>query len=114
MFIWKSSAVKIVSVLCSKVVVSLTSHEQKKEAISPTHDSFFPLREVDKVGLISMNIATHIIQGRWNRCGKPGNRRTNVCCVVPEKLADAISEVLNSENFLFHASTLLYSLCIHI
>ena len=30
-----------------------------------------------------------------NRSGRPGNRPTNVFCMVAEKLADAISEVLN-------------------
>jgi len=28
----------------------------------------------------------------------PGNRWTNVCCMVPKKAADAILEVLNSKN----------------
>jgi len=33
--------------------------------------------------------------GWQNRSGRPGNCRTNVCSVVPEKPADAISDVLN-------------------
>jgi len=43
------------------VVVSLTSHEQKKEAISLGHEYFFK-REVDKIGVISVNITTHVLQ----------------------------------------------------
>jgi len=31
------------------------------------------------------------IHGWWNRSSRPGNHRTNVCCMVPEKPADAIS-----------------------
>jgi len=52
---------KIVGMQWGHVVVRLTSHEQKKEAISPAHPACFFLRQVDKVGLISMNIVTHII-----------------------------------------------------
>jgi len=37
--------------------------------------------------------------GQWNRCGSFDDRRTNACCMGPEKPADAISKVLNSENF---------------
>jgi len=40
-----------------------------------------------------------IIQELQNRSSSPGNRRTNVCCMVPEKPADVISEVLKSERF---------------
>ena len=35
--------------------------------------------------------------------GKPDGRRTNLCCMVPEKPADAISEVLNAKIFLCSA-----------
>ena len=45
-----------------------------------------------------MNIATHI-QEQQNRSGSPGDHRTNVCSMVPEKPADAISEVLKSKIF---------------
>ena len=38
-------------------------------------------------------------QGWWNRCGTFDNRRTNARCMGPEKPADAISKVLNSEKF---------------
>jgi len=75
--------------------------EHKKVAISSTHDCF--LREVDKIGLISMNIAMHVIQGRHNRSGRPGDRQTNACCTLPKKPADVISEVLSSENCLCFA-----------
>jgi len=54
--------------------------------------TFFLLREVDKVGLISMNIVTHIIQ--IYDC------KTNVYCMVPEKPADVISEVVNFPSFM--------------
>jgi len=40
---------------------SLTSHEQKKNAVNPTHDSIFFIGEVDKLAPISVNIAMHII-----------------------------------------------------
>ena len=36
-----------------------------------------------------------MIHGQWNRSGRPGNRRTNVCYKVPKMPTDAISEVLN-------------------
>jgi len=35
-----------------------------------------------------------LVHGRWNRSGTPGDHHTNVCSMVPERLADAISEVL--------------------
>lgn len=35
-----------------------------------------------------------VIQGQWNRSGRLGDCRTNVCCIVPEKPADVMSEVL--------------------
>ena len=38
------------------------------------------------------------VHGRQNRSGRPGNSWTNVFSIVPERLADAISEVLNSKN----------------
>ena len=51
-----------------------------------------------------MNVATHILyHGQWNRSGRRGDCRTNVCCMVAEKPADVISEVLNSEIPNFHA-----------
>jgi len=53
-----------------------------------------PFKSIDKVGLISINIATHIIQGAAERVRGPGDHETNVCCIMPEKLADAISEIL--------------------
>ena len=37
--------------------------------------------------------------GRRNRSGRLGDRRTNVCSLVFERLADAISEVINFKNF---------------
>ena len=37
--------------------------------------------------------------GWWNRSGRPGDCQINVCSMVPERLADAISKVLNSKNF---------------
>jgi len=37
--------------------------------------------------------------GWWNRSGRSGNCRTNVCSMVPERLADTISEVINSKFF---------------
>ena len=76
------------------VVVSLTSHDRKKEAISPTHDYFLFKREAEKV--MSMNITSHIIQGKQNRSDRPGDCKTDVCCIMPEKPADAISEILSS------------------
>jgi len=72
--------VKIVVIPC--VVVG---HEQKKEAISPP----FVLREVDKVKLISMSIATHIISGeeeqdqRWNRSRASATGTTNMAMAIP-------------------------------
>jgi len=30
----------------------------------------------------------------WNRSGRPGDRWTNICWMVPEKRTDVISEVL--------------------
>jgi len=62
----------------------LTSHEKIKEAISPGHDFFFNI-EVNRVGI---NIT--IIQRQWNRSGRPGDCKTTVCCLKPEKPADAI------------------------
>jgi len=35
-----------------------------------------------------------VIHGQWNRSGRLGDCRTNVCCIVPEKPADVMSEVL--------------------
>ena len=35
--------------------------------------------------------------GWQNRSRRPGNRQTNVCSMVPERLGDATSEVLNSK-----------------
>jgi len=70
----------------------LASHQKKKEVISPAHDYFFD-REVSKVGI-------NIIQGQWNGSGRPGDRKTTACCLMPEKLADAISEILSFEKFL--------------
>jgi len=83
--------VQIVGTLRGRNVLSMTSHEQAYEgSISPTHD--YILREVYKVGLISMNIATHVIQGQWHRSCRPGNHQTNVCCMLPKSW--------DSENFL--------------
>ena len=48
---------------------------------------------------IAMPTSNH---GQWNRSGRPGDRRTNVCSMVPESLADAISEVLNSNFSMLH------------
>jgi len=39
-----------------------------------------------------------LLHGRRNRSGRPGECQTNVCSMVPEKLADVISEVL--QNFM--------------
>jgi len=47
-----------------------------------------------------MNIAMHIVQEQQNRSGSSGNRQTNVCCMVAEKPADAISVVVKSKHFL--------------
>jgi len=38
------------------------------------------------------------VHGRQNRSSRPGNCWTNVISMVPERLADAISEVPNSKN----------------
>jgi len=52
-------------------------------------------------------------QGRWSRCGSFDDRRINARCMVPEKLADAISKVLKSEIFP-RLGRQLRSLCIDI
>jgi len=40
------------------------------------------------------------MQGWQNRFGRPSDRQTNVGCMVPERLADANSEIRNPEIFL--------------
>ena len=40
------------------------------------------------------------MQGWQNRFGRPSDRQTNVCCMVLERPADVISEVINPESFL--------------
>jgi len=44
--------------------------------------------------------ASSIYHERWNRSGRSGDCQINVCSMVPERLVDAISKVLNSKNFL--------------
>ena len=51
--------------------------------------------------------------GQWNRCGSFNDRRTNARCMGPEKPADAISKVLNSENFPCFAQMALTSQALH-
>ena len=46
---------------------------------------------------LTINCTICITNGQWNRSGRPDDCRTNVCSLVPEKAADAISEVLNSK-----------------
>ena len=63
------------------------------------------LKHCQRVLLFSRN------QGWWNRSGRPGDRWTNICWMVPEKRTDVISQRCYG-NFPifshFNCSTILY------
>ena len=67
----------------------------RRKLSAPPITRFFFKKEVNKLGLISMNIGMHIIQGQWNRQWLPDN----VCYMMLENPAAVISEVLISQNF---------------
>jgi len=87
-------AVKLVGICIprSQVVLSLTSHKQKRK-LSASLLTTFLLSQ----GRTDINEHSHAYNtGAAEQFRQP---RTNVGCVVPEKPANVISEILKSENF---------------
>jgi len=90
----KCRVVKIVGICIprSQVVLSLTSHKQKRKLSAPFLTTFLLSQ-----GRTDINERSHAYNtGAAEQVQQP---RTNVCCVVPEKPANVISEILKSKNF---------------